>query len=482
MPSAPVREVELRGAPWELLKILDGPGPYPVELVLEGPAGTGKTRGLGHVIHWAMITYPKLRVAVCRKTRASLTETFLKTWEEDVLPEDDPMLTGVSRAHRDKYTASNGSVLVPVGLDNPGRHYSSEWDIVACIEAWELIQDEWERWLRSLRNGRAPFNMLLGDLNPQFPKFWLHRRCDSGTTLCLFSKHADNPCYFDGDGSLTDRGARFMSALDQLTGVRRSRLRDGKRVASEGTVWETFDHDANVITPPRTDDGEVDYDALGIRWWIAGQDWGFTAPGAFLVAGVDGDGRIFIVAQIYRRGMLLEWWAEKVSELYREFDLTEIACDPARPDGIKSFNDRLAFDFKVPGLALGADNRKTTKGEGDMGGLDLVREGWRVAEDGRPRITILRDSLRFGRDAELEAKLQPCSLEEEIPSYVWFLDQAGNQKHELTDPKCPDHACDALRYLVMAAWRADRSPPPPRKYKPGTWGHVLGHAEVFKDG
>lgn len=70
-PRREVRvQVELRGAARELFER----GPSCTEIVLCGPAGTGKSRGCLEYLHYLCGRYPHLRTMMARKTRKSLTE------------------------------------------------------------------------------------------------------------------------------------------------------------------------------------------------------------------------------------------------------------------------------------------------------------------------------------------------------------------------------------------------------------------------
>src|SRR4030095_9924351 len=57
------------------------------EVVLEGPADTGKSRACLEKIFLAMLKYPGARAAFVRKTRKSLTATAMQTFERQVAPE-----------------------------------------------------------------------------------------------------------------------------------------------------------------------------------------------------------------------------------------------------------------------------------------------------------------------------------------------------------------------------------------------------------
>src|SRR4051812_48598913 len=52
------------------------------EVLVSGPSRTGKSRGWLEKTHYLMETYPRARALWIRKTRASLTNTALQTFED----------------------------------------------------------------------------------------------------------------------------------------------------------------------------------------------------------------------------------------------------------------------------------------------------------------------------------------------------------------------------------------------------------------
>src|SRR5262245_49043147 len=54
------------------------------EVLQAGPAGTGKTLANLLRVYWVCRKYPGARALIVRKTRESLTESVLVTWERDV--------------------------------------------------------------------------------------------------------------------------------------------------------------------------------------------------------------------------------------------------------------------------------------------------------------------------------------------------------------------------------------------------------------
>ena len=65
------------------------------EIILDGPAGTGKSRGGLEKLHYICEKYSGARLCLVRKTRRSLTQSGMVTFEQRVLP--TPAKTGVKR-------------------------------------------------------------------------------------------------------------------------------------------------------------------------------------------------------------------------------------------------------------------------------------------------------------------------------------------------------------------------------------------------
>lgn len=99
------------------------------EILLAGPAGTGKSYVLLAKCLTLLDAYPGCRGLFCRGTRASLTQSGLVTLEKLLGPRH-PVLTRrpVTRRVRQSYEFPNGSELVVAGLDDPGKTLSAEYD------------------------------------------------------------------------------------------------------------------------------------------------------------------------------------------------------------------------------------------------------------------------------------------------------------------------------------------------------------------
>lgn len=399
------------------------------EILLSGPAGTGKSRACLEKLNLCAMKYPGMRGLIVRKTHVSLTNTALETYRKAVAPEilanGGVVYYGGSGQEPRQYRYANGSTINVGGMDKPSRIMSSEYDVIFVQEAIELNVTDWENLTTRLRNGVMPYQQLIADTNPDAATHWLYRRCLDGATVLLHSKHEDNPVYFGAGGELTERGAAYMAKLDALTGVRRARLRDGLWVAAEGVVYDEWRDDLHWIPAFRIP-------AEWVRWWSV--DFGHTNPMVVQRWAEDPDGRLYLYREHYHSRRLVEDVARDVLRecvrqrdgVWREPKPRAVICD-------HDAEDRATFT-RHSGLV-------TTAARKDVGpGIDAVQARLRPAGDGRPRLFVFQDALAV-KDTQLEEAGLPTSTKQEIGSYVW--DEAKDRP-----VKENDHGLDALRYVV----------------------------------
>jgi PBSX family phage terminase large subunit len=403
------------------------------EVLVSGPAGTGKSRGCLEKLHMMALLNPGLRGLIVRKTLASLGSTALVTWRTHVVAE--ALATGVvafyggSPQEAASYRYTNGSVITVGGMDRSTRIMSSEYDIVYVQEATELTEDDWEAITTRLRNGKVSFQQLLADCNPDAPHHWLKVRCDAGKTLMLDSRHEDNPLLFDDSGALTEIGTAYIGKLDNLTGVRYQRLRRGLWVAAEGLIYEEWDPVRHLVDP-------FPIPATWTRYWSV--DFGFTNPLVLQCWAEDPDGRLFLYRELYRTKRLVEDHARDILKLVR--DVKQAWREP-RPRAIICDHD--AEDRATLERHLGMSTVPAQKTVSD--GIQAVATRLRIDGTGRPRIGVFRDAV-VARDHELVDQRKPACTAEEIVGYVW--DTGAGKKIKETPLKENDHGCDALRYMV----------------------------------
>lgn len=427
----------------------------------------------------------------------------------------------------------NPSVIVLGGLEDPGWTYSMEYDVIFIFEAWQVAKDSLERLYRANRNhilcryspdnvelatevqedwtderwlrGHRCWQQIYADTNPAGEYHHLNQMAapvDSATLAQIkgeelpsnrvfhwnedypftriLSRHEDNPACTEDD----------LQKLRALSGHRKSRLYYGLWTSAEGLVWPEFDPAVHCITAEivregtptsgptdkrpiyvdiRKENGSTERRA--IKWTFASQDYGFTNPGSFGVWGVDYERRLYLLAEIYRKGMRDDWWADEIVKLWKEFDLFAICPDSEDPGRIELMNERL---IREGGRAICTGVKKAIpKGSSfarfKPAALDLVAE--LLKKEG---IYFLRDSLRCGRDPDLLEDRQPTSTVQEMTSFTFLEHDDGKPDKETPDPKCADHGCDMTQYAaVFYHWMDhDRNP---KKSSVGTAGWRLRH-------
>lgn len=423
------------------------------EVVVAGPAGTGKSRGCLEKIHFMCLINPGMRALVARKTMRSLAATGLVTYRNWVAKEaraaGDVRWYGGSGSQPPAWMYRNGSEIVVGGLDNPDKIMSAEYDAAYVQEATELDIDDWEAITSRLRNGMVSFQQLIADCNPSHPMHWLKLRCDEGKAVMLNSGHEENPVYFDEvrhpDGrveyKITKVGAAYLDKLDNLTGVRYLRLRKGLWVAAEGVIFEDLDPNLHFIEPFRIPDEWP-------RYWVV--DFGFVNPFVCQMWAEDPDGRLYLYREVYRTGRTVDQHAHDILDLVSTPPTDPRPGDPYRvgrtwtePKPRLIVADHDAADRALLERELGMSTVAARKGVTD--GIQLAQARFRMGPDGKPRIYFMKQA-RATRDQSLADARKPTSTIEELPAYVW--DTGAGRKPKEAPRKEDDHGSDCVRYIA----------------------------------
>lgn len=393
------------------------------EILMDGPAGTGKTRAILEKVHFVMMKYPGSRGIIFRKTRESMTESVLVTFEDKVVPAESDILRGPKRNLRQNYRYPNGSELVVVGMDKPMKIMSTEYDIAAGFEATELTEDDVEMITTRLRNFVVPYQQIILDCNPGNPNHWLNKRAKAGKMTRLLSRHQDNPVLFDQKAKIwTPAGKKYLAKLGNLSGARKLRLLKGLWVATEGMVYEDWDEFKHLckrfVIPP--------------SWRkIRVIDFGYTNPFVCQWWAVDHDGRMYRYREIYFSKRLVKDHAEIIKK-YSEGETYEATIADWDAEDRATLHD--AGIFTIPAH------------KPIQPGIEAVQLRLRAAGDGKPRLFLMRDSL-IERDEELHDAGKPVATEQEFDGYAYPKGEDGKPVKE--DPiKVDDHGMDATRYAV----------------------------------
>ncbi len=400
------------------------------EVILAGPAETGKTFAALWRLHCLCRDHANVQAALVRKTFADIAPSVLQTFTKKILPLDPAVgVTTYGGSKPEWFDYPNGSRIWLGGMDKPGKVLSSERDVIYVNQAEQLTLEDWET-LTTRATGRAgnlrdekgePLSQILGDCNPGPPKHWIKQRASEGALALLESRHEDNPRLFDMTGTLTADGVRTMAVLDALTGVRKARLRYGKWVQAEGVIYEEFDAALHVIDEmPR-----------GWEAWRKFRvvDFGLVHPFVCQWWAVDGDGRMYRYRVLYMTGRTVSTHARQIRELsWADGYIETTICD-------HDAEDRATLGEN------GIPNEPANKAV--LQGIGKVQDRLQKQADGKPRIFFLKHALVEVDQSLLDTK-KPIDDEQEFESYVW-----ANKATKEQPVKEDDHGMDATRYAVM---------------------------------
>jgi phage terminase large subunit len=429
---------EPRGGVLELFKSRDP------QILIAGPARSGKSRGAIEKLHLALMKYPGAKALMARKIEAALKPAALQDYIEHVAKAelDSGNITryGGGPMEPAHFRYWNEAKLYWTGLSKASgetsmpKFMSQEYDIIYVQQAEEASQDEYETLITRLSNGVMPYQQIICDVNPQQPRHWLKLRADRGLMKMINSTHHDNPRLYTADGQLTEFGDTYINGvLGSLTGVRRKRLLEGVWAVAQGAVYSDWDPDVHVIPT---------FDLRSARKLIGGIDFGHRDPGVYLAWAIDKDDNMILVDEIFQTKRNIPWWRQAIQSS-RETHLTSVIyADPSNPAAIEELQDA--------GLPV-------VKAQNSIPvGISAMMERLRIRSDGRPRLYVCQDA-RKEIDVDLQSASKPTCLIDEMEAYSWRQDKEGRPIKEEPEDK-DNHSLDAARYCAMALRGSHHTP------------------------
>lgn len=412
-----------------LLKFWSFKGP---EIMMDGPAGTGKTRVILERQHLVQTKYPGARGLIVRKYRSSMNETCLQVLDKEVFSgrdgkwyEDSPQW----KERDQKYVYSNGAEIIVAGMDDPTKVMSSQYDWAYWNESIEGKEAEWQAVMTRLRNGRVPYQQMIGDTNPGPPSHWILSREKSGRLVRLPTSHMDNPVYYDAKHKRwTKAGDAYVNGIlrDGLTGVVRSRLYEGKWVAAEGLVYPMWDPDVHVVPrfePPKH----------WPHYWVF--DFGFVDPFVWIDLVEDPDtGIVYLYKELYHSNMLVEDAAKIIAHESKGVIPYALICDHDREDRatLEKHLGMLtvpAFKLIHPGIQCVTRRIRTD-------------QPWHYSGPGFK----IMDGSSVKIDPNMKARHKPYSVAQEWGSYQWDTGKISLDKYKDLPIDKDNHGMDVVRY------------------------------------
>lgn len=442
------------------------------EILNDGPARTGKSRGNMEKLLAAAIKYPGSRQFMARATRESMTKSVVYDFETEVLPRE--LVPEGSMDGRSRYWFPNGSVIDLIGLNRVSSIMSSEYDRGVVFEANELEASQYE-YLSTRLSGKVDgmYPQIVADTNPGAPTHWLWQRYKAGLMTRINSTHKDNPRWWSEERQeWTEDGIRLIKGLESLTGSRKARLLHGLWVGEEGMIFPEWSSLRHVVSRRSLlERRDLRYKDLAV---VRAVDLGFRDPFVCLWLRVDELGRIYVDREYVRTGLNNRKHAAAIKALTEDESMVHFTvCD----------HDAEAQDtLGEHGIdCINADKPKAkSSGRTWTSHLDAIRA--RLSEDWckeGPGLFYVDSALKDGGGPDpamtTATPPKPCGLEEEIVQYVWATPTPSNPNPEQPHDE-HNHSMDALRYGVIACgkWVDGKLEAPKPKYPVGSIGDFVG--------
>lgn len=256
-------------------QFLDSKAP---RVLFSGAFGAGKSVVLCTKALRLALDYPKNFGYICRKVRATIGLSTLKTFLDLVCPKE--LIKSYNKTDG-LITLYNDSQLLFGGLDDPlklGSLGAGGVGFVAIDEAIETTEDDWRMLEGRLRLRDVP-HQIFAATNPGPPSHYLYRMFFQEHSGDVFQAGSRDNIALPGD---------YLARLDDFTGTYYQRYVLGQWAGLEGLVYSAFDDKICLI--PRFE--------IPKNWLVySGHDFGLSNPAAIFYAQDTGTGNFYAFAE-----------------------------------------------------------------------------------------------------------------------------------------------------------------------------------------
>ena len=244
-------------------------------VLFSGAFGAGKSVALCTKALKLSLDYPKNFGLICRKVRATLTQTTIKTFLELVCPRE---LVADYNKSEGLVTLTNGSQILFGGLDDPLKLGSLNLGWCGIDEAIETAEEDWKMLEGRLRLPDV-LHQIFAATNPGPPSHYLHKMFFQDKRGEVFQASSlENP----------ELPEDYKARLGEFEGTYYQRYVLGRWAGMEGLVYSAFDERACLV--PRFE--------IPKRWLIhTGHDFGLANPAALFYAQDPDTGNFYLFAE-----------------------------------------------------------------------------------------------------------------------------------------------------------------------------------------
>lgn len=243
--------------------------------LFSGAFGAGKSIALCTKGLRLSLDYPNNYGLICRKVRATLGETTLKTFLELVCPRE--LITDYNKTEG-IVTLTNGSQILFGGLDNPLKLGSLNLGWCGIDEAIETGEEDWNMIEGRLRLPGIP-HQIFAATNPGPRTHYLYR---------IFFKEQKGEVFHASTLENPELPQDYIERMKEFDGVYYQRYVLGQWIGLEGLVYSAFDERICLI--PRFE--------IPKRWLVhSGHDFGSANPAALFYAQDPDTGNFYLFTE-----------------------------------------------------------------------------------------------------------------------------------------------------------------------------------------
>jgi len=354
--------------------------------ILQGGTRSGKSVASIQYLIVKALEEPNKQISIVRKSFPSLRISALRDFKEQMNSLNLWEETNW-RASENSYFFDNGSMIEFLSVQDSERRKGTKRDILYIDEANELdYEDYFQLFIRTTEK-------VILSYNPSFPPqgHWITQHVHTHPEAQIYiSTYLDNAFLEDSIVSEIERLRETSPSYWTVYGT-------GQFGMSEGLIFDNFQ-----IVDYISEDAEL----LGY-----GIDWGYSNDKTAMVALLRSPEGIYLDEMFYHSGLLTNQIGDLIKESFEIHGRAVVIGDSSEPRTIEEI------------FRMGINIKPASKGKDSIiNGIDLMKQH---------KMFITKASK---------------NLIDELYSYQWLKDKANNLTNE-PDPRSPDHAIDAARYI-----------------------------------
>ena len=355
-------------------------------VVLQGGTRSSKSYSAVQYLVVHALENPNTIISIVRKSFPSLRISALRDFRS-IMQGWGIWSEDNWKATENTYSFDNGSFIEFLSVQDSERRKGTKRDVLFIDEANELdYEDYFQLFIRTTDKTILAYN-------PSFPPqtHWITQHVITHPEAQVFiSTYQDNPFLED---SIVDEIERLRETSPSYWTI----YGTGQFGISEGLIFDNFS-----IVDHISEDAEL----LGY-----GCDWGYSNDPSAMVALFRSPEGIYLDEVFYLKGLLTNQIGDLIKQAFEIHGKGIVIGDSSEPRTIEEI------------FRMGINIKPATKGKDSIiNGIDIMKQH---------KMFITKSSR---------------NLIDELYSYQWLKDKANNLTNE-PDPRSPDHAIDASRYI-----------------------------------